>query len=150
MDQNSSPISSIWSEARIRALWSDGPPADTEADLIRHKLSLKGTGNPYLLVHLLAFIGRSQALQDKFEQAYETLNEADYVLLEAAGKDPHESPLRHRCWLRYLVERGFLFSVSGWEDSAVNCWEQGRQMATDLNFLDLVREFDAHLNRFPR
>ena len=145
--ESSTAKSEPWTETRIAALWSDGPPGETELELSRHKLSLKATGNPYLLVHLLSYIGRAQALQNKLEAAYETLNEADYVMLEAASRDKHETPVRYRCWLRYLIERGNLFAVSGWDESAFNCWTEGRQMAVDLNYLDLLKEFDAHLSR---
>lgn len=138
----------IWSESRINALWGDRSPADNELELARQKLSLKGTGNPYLLVHLLSLLGRAQIMQDHFEQAYDSLNEADFVIIEAATRDKHETPQRHRCWLRYLVERGYLFSVSGWESSALNCWNDGLQMARDLGYQDFVDEFTAHLARF--
>jgi hypothetical protein len=141
-------ITEIWNEKKIRAIWSDEcSAADNELALNAKKLALKGTGNPYLLVHLLALIGRAQVMQAHFEQAYDSLNEADYILIEAASRDQNETPMRHRCWLRYLCERGYLFSVSGWESSAQNCFNDGLQMATDLGYADYAAEFQAHLTR---
>ena len=129
-----------YDEKSLDAIWNGEDLADTEMRLAMLKLPIKGTGNPYLLTHLLVRIGRAQALQDKFEPAVETLNECDFVLLEAAKRDPHEHTQKHRAWIRYMIERGRVFGIVGWPDSAVNFLEDALQMARDLNQFDLFKE----------
>ena len=127
-------------ENTFDALWNPDDLARTEEDLRMLTLKVKATGNPYILVQLLSRIGRSQGLQNKFEKAVETLNEADFVLIEAAQRDHHEHPPKHRAWIRYMIERGRLFAVTGWEESAQNYLHDACYMALDLNHPDLVKE----------
>lgn len=110
------------------------------AQLKAHKLKVKSTGNPYLLAHLLSHLGHLQSLQGDFEEARETLNEADFVLLEAAKRDSHETPIRHRAWVRYLLERARFFSITGWEASAQTTAQSALEMARETGNFDLFKE----------
>lgn len=112
----------------------------TVHQLTASKLKVKATGNPYLLAHLLSHLGHAQTLQRRFEQARETLNEADYVLIEAALRDSREIPERHRAWLRYMVERARFFSLTGWTPSALSTAEQALDMARSTGHFDLFQE----------
>lgn len=127
-------------ENSFDALWNPDDLERTEEDLRMLTLKVKATGNPYTLVQLLSRVGRAQGLQNKFEKAVETLNEADFVLIEAAQRDHHEHPPKHRAWIRYMIERGRLFGVTGWENSAQNYLHDACHMARDLNHPDLVKE----------
>jgi hypothetical protein len=129
-----------FSEEFFDSLWrADDLPA-THDDLKMQNLKVKATGNPYLLAHLLSRTARCQSLLGRFEQAVETMNEADYVLLEAARRDAHEHPQKHRAWIRYMIERGRLFAETGWHSSAQNFLNDAILMARDLGHLDMVRE----------
>jgi hypothetical protein len=129
-----------FSEEFFDSLWRADDLAATHDDLKMQNLKVKATGNPYLLAHLLSRTARCQALLNRFEQAVETMNEADYVLLEAARRDGHEHPQKHRAWIRYMTERGRLFQVTGWHSSAQNFLNDAILMARDLGHLDMVRE----------
>lgn len=83
-----------------------------------------------------------QTLQRLYEHARETLNEADFVLIEAAQRDKHESPERYRAWLRYMLERARFFSMVGWEKSAISMVDEGMEMARGTGQFDLFQEFN--------
>ena len=142
MDSNSSPdpVSVSIDEQQIQG-WVD--PEEPEASIDRlklWKLKVKSTGNPYLLAHLLSYLGRLQSFVKRFEEARETLNEADFVLIEAAQRDTHESPMRHRAWLRYMLERSRFFQYTGWEPSARSTLENTLDMARATGHFDLFQE----------
>ena len=114
---------------------------DTSAmQLSAAKLKVKATGNPYLLAHLLSHLGHMQVLQGNYEKARETLNEADFVLIEAAQRDTRETPFRYRAWLRYMVERIRFFSLTGWEQSARTMADEALEMARSTGHFDLFQE----------
>jgi hypothetical protein len=104
------------------------------------KLKVKATGNPYLLAHLLSHLGHMQTRQRLLEHARETLNEADYVLIEAAQRDSKESTQRYRAWLRYMLERARFFSLTGWETSALTMADEALEMARGTGQFDLFQE----------
>lgn len=81
-----------------------------------------------------------QTLERRYEEARETLNEADFVLIEAASRDKHESPIRHRAWLRYMIERARFFSQTGWEPSARGMIKEAQEMARNTGQFDLFQE----------
>jgi hypothetical protein len=121
-------------------LWNTDDLARTEEDLRLLTLKVKATGNPYLLVQLQVRTARAQGLQRKFDEGIATLGEADFVLLEAAQRDPHEHPPKHRAWIRYMIERGRMFALTGWPDSAQNYLHDACHMARDLGYFDLFKE----------
>jgi len=134
-----------YSEQSFDALWRLDDAAESEMDLRALNLKIKATGNPYLLAHLLSRVATTQLYQNHLEQALETLNEADYVLIEAAKRDTSESAHKHRAWLRYLIERARFFSRTGWETSALTMLRDAREMAHGTGHLDLVKEIHAFL-----
>lgn len=118
-------------------------PADLEMSihqLTAYKLQVKATGNPYLLAHLLSHLGHMQVLKRTFEAARDTLNEADFVLIEAAQRDTREIPEKHRAWLRYMVERARYFSLTGWDKSALSMAEEAIEMARATGHFDMFQE----------
>lgn len=119
------------------------------ATLTLAKLRAKATGNPYVVAHLLSHLGHLQAAQRQFEQARETLNEADFVLIDAAQKDRGESLERHRAWIRYSIERARFFAITGWDASALDQAEHARDMAHSTAQVDLLKEAVNLLKTLP-
>lgn len=111
--------------------------------LTAFKLKVKATGNPYLLAHLLSYLGTLQTRKGTFETARETLNEADFVLIEAAQRDTRELPAKHRAWLRYMLERARFFSLTGWQPSANSMLVDALEMAKGTGHFDLFKEANA-------
>jgi tetratricopeptide (TPR) repeat protein len=73
-------------------------------------------------LELLTQIARAQGLQRKFEQAHQTLDQAERRL----GEDPS------RARIRYLLERGRVFNSSGDAGRAGPFFEQALEMAKRL------------------
>mgnify|MGYP003584824544 FL=1 len=111
--------------------------------LTAYKLKVKATGNPYLLAHLLSHLGTLQTRKGTFEAARETLNEADFVLIEAAQRDTREIPAKHRAWLRYMLERSRFFALTGWQPSANSMLLEAVEMARGTGHFDLFQEANA-------
>jgi hypothetical protein len=153
-DSNASPdpASVAVDEKQIQS-WVDPDQPQASVDRLKSwKLKVKSTGNPYLLAHLLSYLGRLQSQLRRFEEARETLNEADFVLIEAAQRDTHESPVRHRAWVRYMVERARFFHYTGWEPSARSTLENAVDMARATGHFDLFQEatrLQAELDFLP-
>lgn len=121
-------------------------PEDLETSihqLTAYKLKVKATGNPYLLAHLLSHLGYLQTRKGTFEAARETLNEADFVLIEAAQRDTREIPAKHRAWLRYMLERCRFFSLTGWQQSANTMVMEALEMSRGTGHFDLFKEANA-------
>ncbi|MFN8613813.1 MAG: hypothetical protein U0931_40140 [Vulcanimicrobiota bacterium] len=142
MDSTPAPDSQpkLPDEESIKALVQ---PAELEMSihqLTAYKLQVKATGNPYLLAHLLSHLGHMQVLRRTFEAARETLNEADFVLIEAAQRDSREIPEKHRAWLRYMVERARFFALTGWSQSARSMADEAVEMARATGHFDLFQE----------
>ena len=133
-------------EAEIQAKVDLADCQGSIQQLLAFKLKVKSTGNPYLLAHLLSHLGRLQTLGKDYEKARETLNEADFVLIEAAQRDSHESPMRHRAWLRYMLERGRFFYLTGWLPSAQTMLNETVEMARATGQFDLFQEARAVLS----
>lgn len=108
--------------------------------LTAYKLQVKATGNPYLLAHLLSHLGHMQVLKRTFEAARDSLNEADFVLIEAAQRDTREIPDKHRAWLRYMIERSRFFALTGWDQSARSMMAEALEMARATGHFDLFQE----------
>ena len=111
--------------------------------LTAYKLKVKATGNPYLLAHLLSHLGYLQTRKGTYEAARETLNEADFVLIEAAQRDSREIPEKHRAWLRYMLERSRFFALTGWQQSANTMILEAVEMARGTGHFDLFKEANA-------
>ena len=121
-------------------LWNPADWARTEEDLRMLILKVKATGKPYTLVQLQCRIARAEGLQGKLEKGVGTLNDTDFILLEAAQRDKHESPPKHRAWIRYMIERGRMFHLTGWKQSSENYLHDACHMARDLSHFDLFKE----------
>jgi hypothetical protein len=142
MDSTPAPDSTPDSitEATLKSMVGLDDLATSAKQLTAMKLKVKGTGNPYLLAHLLSHLGHLQTRQGLFEHARDTLNEADYVLIEAAQRDTQESVQRYRAWLRYMLERARFFCLTGWEPSARTMADEALEMARGTGQFDLFQE----------
>lgn len=142
MDSTSAPDSNPGSidEESIKALVLLEDLELSIHQLTAYKLKVKATGNPYLLAHLLSHLGHLMTRRRTFEAAREILNEADFVLIEAAQRDSRELPAKHRAWLRYMIERARFFSLTGWDQSARTMVEEAEEMARATGHYDLFQE----------
>src|SRR5689334_25147891 len=106
------------------ALWDYSQPDETEARF-REVLLQIPEGEPAFL-ELLTQIARAQGLQHKFEKAHQTLDQVERRL----------SKLPSRPRIRYLLERGRVFSSSGQSEKGRPLFEEalelGKQMSEDF------------------
>lgn len=112
------------------ALWDYSQPDQTEARF-REVLLQMPEGEPAFL-ELLTQIARAQGLQRKFEKAHQTLDQVERRL--------GELPSRTR--IRYLLERGRLFSSSGQPEKGRPLFEEalelGKQLSEDFYAIDAI------------
>ena len=103
------------------ALWDYSHPDQTEGKFCEILLSLPEQEPAFL--ELLTQIARAQGLQQKFDHAHQTLDQVERRL--------GEGPSRPK--IRYLLERGRVFSSSGEPERARPAFEQALEMAKGLN-----------------
>lgn len=115
----------------FRDLWRPDDPVASEKALQALMLSAKATGDPTLVSQILAYIGHAQALQQRFEEAHDALNDADFILIP-------QKP--HAAHARALLERGRIFLLSGLESSGHKYIELARLKAEEVGARDLLDE----------
>jgi tetratricopeptide (TPR) repeat protein len=112
------------------ALWDYSQPGETEARF-REVLMQIPEGEPAFL-ELLTQIARAQGLQHRFEKAHQTLDQVERRL--------GDLPSRSR--IRYLLERGRVFSSSGQPEKGhplfEGALELGKQLAEDFYAVDAI------------
>jgi len=112
------------------ALWDYSQPDETEVRF-REVLLQIPEGEPAFL-ELLTQIDRAQGLQHKFEKAHQTLDQVERRL--------GEFPSRTR--IRYLLERGRVFSSSGQPEKGrplfEGALEMGKQLSEDFYAVDAI------------
>jgi len=112
------------------ALWNHGDPATSEA-AFRPLLASAEPGSADH-IELLTQIARAQGLQRRFDDAHQTLDEAQALL--AAG------PAGERARVRYLLERGRVFNSSRQREQAIPCfleaWEAAQAAGEDFYAVD--------------
>lgn len=113
----------------FREEWRPDDPVTSEKALQALMLSAKATGEGTLVAELLSYIAHAQALQGRFEEAHDALNDADFILLQ---------PKPHRAHARALLERGRVFLLSGLEGSGRKFAELARVKAEEVGARDVL------------
>jgi tetratricopeptide (TPR) repeat protein len=106
----------------INALWDFQHPAVSEAAFREVLPQAEAAGETAYQAELLTQIARALGLQRKFEEASETLHEAEKL----CGSDPN------RAMVRVALERGRVQNSSGNPGDARPYFEQAMTMASDL------------------
>ncbi|HXE73515.1 MAG TPA: hypothetical protein VNO81_12720 [Candidatus Nitrosotenuis sp.] len=114
-------------------LVASGSPAETEGRLKRLIVRAKRQGDSGYLSELFSLIGRSLALQGRFEEAFASLNEAEFILMTA----PPPPPARSRAEARLLLEQGRAFALSGWKESALEHLQRALDRAREAGHAGL-------------
>jgi tetratricopeptide (TPR) repeat protein len=112
------------------SLWDYAHPDETEAKFRELLLQIQESEPAHL--ELLTQIARTLGLQQKFDEAHQTLNEVEKRL--------DETPSRPK--IRYLLERGRAFNSSGHPEQALPLFEQAldiaQQLAEDFYAVDAI------------
>jgi tetratricopeptide (TPR) repeat protein len=103
------------------ALWDYDNPGQTETKF--REILLQFPEEDPAFLELLTQIARAQGLQQKFDQAHQTLDQVERRLDEIASCPR----------VRYLLERGRAFNSSGEPDLARPLFEQAFDLASQLN-----------------
>jgi hypothetical protein len=103
------------------ALWDYSNPEQTENKF--RQILLQFPEDEPDFHELLTQIARAQGLQRKFDKAHQTLDQVEKRVEGQAS----------RARVRYLLERGRVFSSSGKPDAARPFFEQARGLATKLS-----------------
>lgn len=107
--------------AAIDTLWDFSDPAGTETAFRELMPVARESGDKAYLAELLSQIARTQGLQQKFDEARLTLDEAEALI----------EPGMHRAAVRVLLERGRVVNSSGKPGESVAVFEQALRMAED-------------------
>ena len=97
-------------------LWDYDRPAETE---IKFRELLPAVRDPSHKAQLLTQIARAEALQRKFEEAHQTLDEAEKLLTDDLK----------RARIRYLLERGRVHNSAGQPEQAKPLFQQAYELA---------------------
>jgi len=108
------------------SLWNYSDPAGTESRFEALVPAARTSGDAAYLAELLTQIARAQGLQQRFDVAHQTLDQAQ-ALLPVAGD---------RARVRYLLERGRVFNSSKRPDEARPLFLQAWELASDTSLDD--------------
>jgi tetratricopeptide (TPR) repeat protein len=100
------------------SLWDYDRPGETEIKFRELLPAVRG-GEPSHYIQLLTQIARAEGLQRKFEEAHQTLDEAEKLL----------KPELKRARIRFLLERGRVFNSSSQPDKALPFFQQAYELA---------------------
>lgn len=116
--------------SRFDALWNPDDPAGTEAQFRRLLAQARAGDDPSYLAELLTQVARAETLQQRFDDAHRTLDEAEPLLTTAGG----------RARVRYLLERGRAFNSANRREEArpyfLQAWELARALGQDFFAVD--------------
>jgi tetratricopeptide (TPR) repeat protein len=124
-------------EIEFDELWDYDDPGKTGKKFLSILEDIKEEGNSSRYIQLLTQIARSQGLQFKFDDAHETLDEAESLINELSSD--REIPE-----IRYLLERGRTFNSSGKKDKAKDFFLRAYGIAKK-NHLDFFTIDAAHM-----
>lgn len=100
-------------------LWNYSDPAGTERKFRELLPQAESSNDPSYLAQLLTQIARAQGLQDQFEQAYATLDQAERLI----------TPDLQSAKVRLLLERGRVLNSSGKPTDALPLFKQSAELA---------------------
>lgn len=116
--------------SRFDALWNPDDPTNTEVQFRRLLAQARADGDPSYLTELLTQIARAETLQQRFEDAHRTLDEAKSHLATPGG----------RAHVRYLLERGRAFNSANRPEEArpyfLQAWELACALGQDFFAVD--------------
>lgn len=125
-------------------LWNYQAPAATEKRF-RDLLPLARSSNDRgYRAELLTQIARARGLQNRFDDAHQTLDQVERMLDNSIP----------RARIRYLLERGRVFNSSNHSAQALHCFHQANDLATETRELSLqidamhmiaIAETDPHV-----
>lgn len=105
--------------ADFDTLWDYNRPGETEMKFRELLPAARATGDPSYHAQLLTQIARAEGLQRKFDEAHQTLDEAEKLLTEDLK----------RARIRYLLERGRTHNSSGQPEKARPLFQQAYELA---------------------
>ncbi len=100
-------------------LWNYADPATTEAGFRKILPAAQSSGNRQYLVELLTQIARAQGLQNHFDDANTTLDQAERLL----------RPEMQVARTRYLLKRGRVLNSAGQSDKSLSFFHQAAETA---------------------
>lgn len=114
----------------FNALWDYNNPQKTELAFLEILPVAQNDGDDDYLAQLLTQLARAQGLQRRFDEAHQTLNEAEALLSD-------DTPVAH---VRYLLERGRVYNSSNLVDQACplfkHAWQFAREKGEDYYAVD--------------
>ncbi|UCC11765.1 MAG: tetratricopeptide repeat protein [candidate division WOR-3 bacterium] len=114
------------------ALWDYNNPDSTEKKFQELIPQAQASGNTGYYAELLTQIARTQGLQNKFDEAHETLDDVEKMLTDDMTRPR----------IRYLLERGRVYNSSGHQDKArplfLAAYTMGVQTDKDYYAIDAV------------
>ncbi|GMU53290.1 MAG: hypothetical protein AMXMBFR33_24360 [Candidatus Xenobia bacterium] len=99
-------------------------------------MGAKATGDGLLVAEILSWTARAQGAQQRWDEAHETLNDADFILMQQPAHPVHA---------RALLERARLFALSGLDGGARRLTRQARERAEETRASEVLEELDKGL-----
>ena len=118
----------------FKALFKPEDPVGSEKALQAQQISAKATGEGTLVAQILAYVAHAQALQGRWEEAHDALNDADFILLEQKPHGAHA---------RALLERGRVFHMCGLGNSGKKFVELARSKAEEVGARDVLADLET-------
>ncbi len=116
-----------------RELWQDDDPLASEQALKALVVGAKATGDGLLVAEILSWTARAQGAQQRWDEAHDTLNDADFILMQQPARPVHA---------RALLERARLFALSGLNGGARRLAQQARARAEETRASDILEELE--------
>ena len=117
---NSNPVSQSEDLPKIDSLWNYRDAAATESAFLALMVRAKESGNAAYVAELYTQIARTQGLQQRFDEAFETLDQVEASL----------TPEMHRARVRSQLERGRALNSSGQKTASIPVFEAALSDAT--------------------
>jgi tetratricopeptide (TPR) repeat protein len=116
-------------------VWKLGDPATIETAFRNLLLQAKALKDTATCLHIMSQIALAQAIQNKFENAHQTLDEAETML----------TPKHDAARAKILLERGVFFRQAGNIDEAIAHLKKAYVFSIEHN-MDLAAVEAAHLS----
>lgn len=116
-----------------RELWQEDDPHGSEQALKALVVGAKATGDGLLVAEILSWTARAQGAQQRWDEAHDTLNDADFILMQQPARPVHA---------RALLERARLFALSGLNAGARRFTRQARERAEETRADEVLEELD--------